>query len=86
MGEAVEVPLEACPACGRPLEDRATHEPVIPRFRRERGDCRRCRKRVRSRHPRPVSSATGAAGGEGAGGGPEASAGASLGRWRSCSG
>jgi transposase len=68
----VEVPLEACPACGGPLEDRATHEPVqvdipevrpvIPRFRTERGYCRRCRKRVRSRHPRPVSSATGAAG------------------------
>lgn len=70
--ETVEVPLEACPACGGPLEDRATHEqvqvdipevrPVIPRFRTESGYCRRCRKRVRSRHPRPVSSATGAAG------------------------
>ena len=43
-------------------------------------------KRVRSRHPRPVSSATGAAEGEGAGGRPEASAGASLGRWQSCFG
>jgi len=51
MGEAVEVPLEARSACGRPLEDGATHEPVIPRFRRERGDWRRCRKRGRSRHP-----------------------------------
>jgi transposase len=70
--ETVEVPLEACPACGGPLEDRATHEqvqvdipevrPVIPRFRTESGYCRRCRKRVRSRHPRQVSSATGAAG------------------------
>jgi hypothetical protein len=77
--ETVEVPLEACPACGGPLEDRATHEPVhrpvITRFRTESGYCRRCRKRVRSRHPRPVSSATGAAEGEGVGGGPEASAG-----------
>ena len=36
--------------------------PVIPRFRMESGYCRRCRKRVRSRHPRQVSSATGAAG------------------------
>jgi NMD protein affecting ribosome stability and mRNA decay len=26
--ETVEVPLEACPACGGSLEDRATHEPV----------------------------------------------------------
>jgi len=65
--ETVEVPLEACPECGGPLEDRATHEqvqvrPVIPRFRTESGYCRRCRKRVRSRHPRQVSSATGAAG------------------------
>jgi transposase len=70
--ETVEVPLEACPACGGPLEDRATHEPVqvdipevrpvITRFRTESGYCRRCRKRVRSRHPRQVSSATGAAG------------------------
>jgi transposase len=70
--ETVEVPLEACPECGGPLEDRAAHEPVqvdipevrpvIPRFRTESGYCRRCRKRVRSRHPRPVSSATGAAG------------------------
>jgi len=73
--ETVEVPLEACPECGGPLEDRATHEqvqvrPVIPRFRTERGYWRRCRKRVRSRHPRQVSSATGAAGGEGVGGGP----------------
>jgi transposase len=83
--ETVEVPLEACPECGGPLEDRATHEqvqvdipevrPVITRFRTESGYCRRCRKRVRSRHARPVSLATGAVGGEGVGGGPEASAG-----------
>jgi hypothetical protein len=71
--ETIEVPLEACPECGGPLEDRATHEPVqvdipevrpvITRFRTESGYCRRCRKRVGSRHPRQVSSATGAAGG-----------------------
>jgi hypothetical protein len=64
--ETMEVPLEACPACGGPLEDRATHEQVqvgipevrlvITRFRTESGYCRRCQKRVRSRHPRQVSS------------------------------
>jgi hypothetical protein len=70
--ETVEVPLEACPECGGPLEDQATHEqvqvdilevwPVITRFRTESSYCRRCQKRVRSRQPRQVSSATGAAG------------------------
>jgi transposase len=70
--ETLVVPLEACPDCGSPLEDRAIHEqvpvdlpevePVITRFRTESGYCPRCRKRVRSRHPRQGSSATGAAG------------------------
>ena len=70
--ETVEVPLEACPDCGGPLQDRATHEqvqvdlpkvqPLITRFRTESGYCPQCRKRVRSRHPQQVSSATGAAG------------------------
>lgn len=70
--ETFEVPLEACPECGSPLEDRAAHEqvqvdlpevePVLTRFRTESGYCPRCRKRVRSRHPRQVSAATGAAG------------------------
>jgi len=72
MQETVEVPLEACPECGGPLEDQATHEqvqvdlpevePVMVRFRTESGYCPRCRKRVRSRHPDQVSTATGAAG------------------------
>ncbi len=45
--ETVEVPLEACPECGAPLEGRATHEhvqvdlpkvqPIITRFRTETG-------------------------------------------------
>ncbi len=70
--ERVDVPLEACPECGGPLEERATHEqvqvdlpevePLITRFRTESGYCPRCRKRVRSRHPNQVSAATGAAG------------------------
>ncbi len=68
----MEVPLAACPECGGPLQDRASHEqvqvdlpevkPVITRFRTESGYCPRCRKRVRSRYPQQVSSATGAAG------------------------
>jgi hypothetical protein len=70
--ETIVLLLEACPDCGSPLEERATHEqvqvdlpevePVITRFRTESGYCPRCRKRVRSRHPRQVSAATGAAG------------------------
>jgi transposase len=84
--ETIEVPLEACPACGGPLEDRATHEqvqvdipevrPVIPRFRTESGYCRRCRKRVRPCHGDGGGQPR--AEGEGAGGGLEASAGDSL--------
>lgn len=70
--QTISVPLDACPECGGPLEDRATHEqvqvdlpeiePVLTRFRTESGYCPCCRKRVRSRHPQQVSSATGAAG------------------------
>jgi DNA repair exonuclease SbcCD ATPase subunit len=33
--ETVEVPLEACPECGGPLEDRATHEQVEEKGRLE---------------------------------------------------
>ncbi len=72
IDETIVVPLEACPDCGGPLEDRASHEqvqvdlpevkPAVWRFRTESGYGPRCRKRARSRHPRQVSSATGAAG------------------------
>lgn len=70
--ETVEVPLGCCPHCRGELEDRQTHEhiqtdlplpkPVHTRFVTESGYCRRCRKRVRSRHPDQASTAAGAAG------------------------
>lgn len=69
--ETMTVPLSACPDCGGPLQDRASHEqvqvelpkvePVIKRFVTESGYCPRCCRRVRSRHPEQVSEATGAA-------------------------
>jgi hypothetical protein len=68
----VSVPLEACPCCGGPLEDRGDHEhvqsdlppprPVHTRFRTQSGYCQRCRKRYQSRHPEQGSTAGGAAG------------------------
>jgi transposase len=69
--ETIEVPLKACPDCGGELQECSTHEqiqvdlpkvePIITRFRTESGYCPHCKKRVRSRHPQQVSSATGAA-------------------------
>lgn len=66
------VPLERCPDCGGPLEDRRWHEqfqvdlpevrPEVIRFRTQSGACPRCRRRVRARYPEQVSEATGAAG------------------------
>ena len=68
----IAVPLQHCPDCGGPLERRAGHEqfqvdlpqiqPRITRFRTESGYCPRCRKRVCSRHPEQISTASGAAG------------------------
>jgi hypothetical protein len=65
-------PLERCPDCGGPLHDKQTHEtiqtdlppirPVHTRFVTQSGWCARCKKRVRSRGPEQVSTATGAAG------------------------
>lgn len=69
--ETVEVPLNRCPGCGGPVEDLQTHEqivtdlpPVAPQTRKyvtHSGYCRRCGKRVRSRHPEQTSTAGGAA-------------------------
>ena len=66
------VPLDCCPDCGGPLQDKHRHEhiqtdlplprPVHTRFVTESGYCPHCRKRLRSRHPQQVSTATGAAG------------------------
>jgi len=69
--ETLHVPLDRCPHCGGPIEDRKTHEnfetdlPIpLPRHRRyltESGWCPRCRRRVRSRHPEQSVFALGAA-------------------------
>lgn len=66
------VKLKRCPDCGGKLKDKRTHQtiqtdiplpkPVHTKFITESGYCRSCRKRVRSRHPEQVSTATGAAG------------------------
>lgn len=68
----IYVPLDECPDCGGPLEDKDDHEqwqsdipPVEPihlRFLIESGYCPNCEKRFRSRHPDQCSDATGAAG------------------------
>lgn len=72
VSETIEVPLEACPHCGGRLEDCQTHEqvvtdlpeikPVTRCYRTRSGYCRRCAKRVRSRHPEQTSDASGSAG------------------------
>jgi transposase len=72
MERTVEVPLERCPDCGGPLQERAWQEqlqvdlpqvrPIAVRFRTQSGYCPQCRRRVRSRHPEQVSEASGAAG------------------------
>ena len=69
--ELVEVPLNRCPCCGGPVEDLQTHEQIVtdiptvePKTRKyitHSGYCRRCGKRVRSRHPEQTSTAGGAA-------------------------
>lgn len=70
--EIIDVPLSRCPGCHGPLEDLQTHEqvvtdlppvkPVSMQFVTHSGYCRRCGKRVRSRHADQTSSASGAAG------------------------
>lgn len=70
--ETIDVPLDRCPCCGGPVEDWQTHEqvvtdlpqvqPVTKQYITHSGFCRRCRKRVRSRHGDQTSSAGGAAG------------------------
>jgi hypothetical protein len=70
--EIIDVPLDRCPGCHGPLEDLQSHdqvvtdlpkvEPVRTQFVTHSGYCRRCHKRVRSRHADQTSSAGGAAG------------------------
>lgn len=64
-------PLLSCPDCGGRVIDHHRHEnyqtdlpqlrPEITRFAFESGSCERCGKRVFSRHPEQISTATGAA-------------------------
>ncbi|MBI3682903.1 MAG: IS66 family transposase [Acidobacteria bacterium] len=70
--ETKEQALEACPFCGGPVTDVRDHEqfvvdlpevqPTVTRYRTHSGQCARCGRRVRSRHPEQISQATGAAG------------------------
>lgn len=71
VDELVEARLEGCPCCGEPIfdvEELIQYVIDLPEIRAhvlriltERGWCRRCRKHVRSSHPRQVSKAGGAA-------------------------
>ena len=68
----VAPPLESCPDCGGPLEDKQAEEnyetdipepsePVVTRYVFARGWCPQCKKWVFSRHPEQSSTAIGAA-------------------------
>ncbi len=71
VDESVEARLDGCPCCGEPIfnvEELIQYVIDLPEIRAhvlriltERGWCRRCRKQVRSSHPRQVSKAGGAA-------------------------
>ena len=71
VDESVEARLDGCPCCGGPVfdvEELLQYVIDLPEIRMhvlqiltERGWCRRCRKHVRSAHPRQVSKAGGAA-------------------------
>ena len=72
VNRTLKTPLDCCPKCKTALEDKKEHETIqvdIPRAKRKvtrfvnvSGFCPCCQKRVRSRHPKQVSNATGAAG------------------------
>jgi transposase len=72
IDEEVNVPLASCPHCNGPVAHLIDHQqvqldipPVRPfsrRFHTQSGYCRRCRRRVHSRHPEQTSDAAGAAG------------------------
>jgi transposase len=71
VDEEVEARLNGCPCCGGPVlnvEELIQYVIDLPEIRAhvlkiltERGWCRRCRKQVRTVHPRQVSKAGGAA-------------------------
>lgn len=70
--ETKEQALDACPTCGGPVTDVKDHEqfvvdipevqPIVTRYVTHSGQCARCGRRVRSRHPEQISEATGSAG------------------------
>lgn len=72
VNHTLEAPLPSCPDCGGELSDRKSHEhfevdippvrPVVTRYVTHSGYCADCKKRVHSRHPTQISTATGAAG------------------------
>lgn len=72
VADTKEQPLDACPTCGGPVTDVKDHEqfvvdipevqPIVTRYVTHSGQCARCGRRVRSRHPEQISDATGAAG------------------------
>src|SRR3990170_2124671 len=71
--ETKEQALDACPTCGGPVTDVKDHEqfvvdipevqPIVTRYVTHSGQCARCGRRVRARHPEQISDATGSAGG-----------------------
>jgi transposase len=72
VDEEVDVPLGACPDCGGEVDEQGTDEqysvevpevkPRVTKFVNHYGCCKRCGRRVHSRHPDQTSTATGAAG------------------------
>jgi len=72
VDEQIEVPLNACPRCGQPvekvrpvvqyLEELPVVRPRVIRLTTYEGHCPACRQTVRSTHPLQVSLARGAAG------------------------
>lgn len=67
----VDVPLGACPFCGGDVDEHGTDEqyvvdippakPHVTKYVNHHGGCKRCGRRVDSRHPDQTSSAKGAA-------------------------
>jgi len=72
VAETKEQALDACPTCGGPVTDVKDHEqfvvdipevqPIVTRYVTHSGQCARCGRRVRARHPEQISDATGSAG------------------------
>ncbi len=68
----VDVPLGSCPYCGGKVDEQGTDEqcvvdvpsarPHVTKYVNHHGRCKRCGRRVDSRHPDQTSSAKGAAG------------------------